>query len=298
MDWRQSANAFYLAAFILFAIYLLIKSRGGKETLVSLLRSFFESPIAVVSTLIIIWNAAIVYLLHRIGYWTPAMAWDTLMFVAFGAFGSLFGSLDKTYNLKFFAGTVLKYGTILAVLEFVTNWYTFGLWEFILVPSLAFFGTIYAFSQTDEKYSAVTKLFGWLISAAGFTLLGTAMLQVAINYRSFFVVDTAKTLLLPLVLALAFAPLLYLLCGWLAYDKAMRRLWWKGDERAIAIRRWKKWRLLLRFGGNLAALQAFSRSRPYHEYKWACTKDEAKRILRGFAPQGDSATSEGDTEAA
>lgn len=284
---RQLANAFYLLVFVAVSVILLMRTRGGKDSMGGVMSAFFAPAILVPVTLVVGWNGAVVCLLYRSGFWNTSMLWDTVMFVAIGGIGALFGANGKTYNLGFFARTILKNAGIIVALEFLTNWYTLGWWEFILVPIVALLGILLAVSDTDEKFAPLPKVLGGLMSLIGLALLGHAVTHVIANYETIFTVNAAKMLVLPLVLSVAFAPLLYLLCAFLAYDEAMRMLWWRGDEGAIAIVRWKKRRLVVRFGGNLAALQRFRKSRAYQEYKWASSKDEAKRVLRQPIPEVD-----------
>jgi len=94
-----------------------------------------------------------------------------------------------------------------------------------------------------------------------------------------------------LELSAAFVPVLFLVCSAFAYEDAFLVVSFKSDNRHLS--RWKKVRLLLRFGFNLPALQAFRRSPAIHRYAWLKSKEEARAVLKSWSGSVDDSLLEG-----
>jgi len=77
----------------------------------------------------------------------------------FGAVASLFEAANAKYDRAFFAKTMVTNATVMLFLAFLTNWYTLGWWDAVLVPLLVVVGIMVAFRADKKEYRQVHKFF-------------------------------------------------------------------------------------------------------------------------------------------
>ena len=282
LNSRQAAGLLWLVVFIVWVVYK--NPAGLRSSVRSMLGNLFSRQMLSLFTLIIGYNAVVVWWLWRIGYWDATMLYDTAIFIAVGGIGSVFKASPQgtTFDRRFFLKTILVNLEVMVVIAFLSDLFPFHfLVEFFLfIPFMTVLIVMVLFSEKREGAEQVHRLLSGVQSFVGFALLGYLVWKVATEFPELADLQVLYQLLLPLVMSLFFVPLLFLICVDLAYQDANLIIVFKQQDKRLA--RWKKWRLFLRFGLRLKGLQTFRRSRLIHEYAWVKSKEEAKGILKSW----------------
>ncbi|MBB6681448.1 hypothetical protein H4O20_08335 [Aequorivita sp. 609] len=163
-------------------------------------------------------------LLKAIGLWTSADIKDSIFWLFSVAFVLVF-SLNKAKDSKYFKEILIDTIKVIAILEFVINFYNFSLvTELILLPILIFIVMLQAVAGLDSKNAQVAKLLTNLMAIFGFGLLIYSIYQMANGYSDFFKLGTLHSFVLPIAITILFLPYLYFLSLYSIYESYFIRL--------------------------------------------------------------------------
>jgi len=276
---RQLAIVLWLVIFVIWVLTV----KSVRSSVRSMLTTLFSPKLFALFTVIIGYNAAAVWLLWRVGYWDAAMLYDTMTFVAVGGIGSVSKAATRgiTYDVRFFFKTVLFNLEVMVLFAFLSDFFPFNFWvEFLLViPFITLLAMLVVVAQYRKDGEPVHRFLRGVQSGIGLLLIAYVAWRVVESFKQLMHVQVLFSLGLPFLMSVLFVPVLFFVCAAFAYEDAFLVVSFKsGDDKQL--RRWKKRRLLLRFGLNLIGLQAFRRSRAIHEFGWVKTKDEARACLK------------------
>lgn len=282
LNSRQLAGLLWLAIFIIWVVHK--NPVGLRQSLQSLLKTFFSRQMLALFTLVIGYNAVVVWWLWKVGYWDSTMLYDTITFVVIGAVGSVFKASPQgvTYDRQFFFKTMLVNLEVMVLFAFLADFFPFHfLVEFFLVvPFMTMLVLLVTFTDKREGAEQVHRFLSGVQVFVGIALISYLLGKVITQFRELMNLQALYQLLLPFVMSAFFLPVLFLICVDMAYQEAGSLVSFKQQDERLA--RWKKRRLFLRFGLNLKGLQTFRRSRFIHEYAWVKSKDEARTILKSW----------------
>ena len=288
---RELAGILWLCIFAGWALSV----RGVRSSLGPLVKTLLSPKLLLLFTTIIGYNVAVVWGLWRIGYWAPAMLYDTVLFIAVGGIGAISKAATRgvTYDRKFFAKTVLVNLELIALVTLLSDLFPFSfVVEFLVViPVMTFLAMLIAVAQYQEGAEQVHRLLTGVQGALGVLLLSYVGWRVVTGIAQLLDPTVLFELALPVIMSATFVPVLFLVCSAFAYEDAFLVVSFKSDNRQLS--RWKKLRLLLRFGLNLPAMQAFRRSPAIHRYAWLKTKEEARAVLKSWSGSFDDSLLEG-----
>ena len=225
---REIASAIWL---LVFAIWAITKS-GVRAAFRNLIRSFLKWQILVPLLAMIVYIALMVWGLSATGFWDASAIKITVLWVFGSALIMLFLANEAQKREGFFRKAILNNLTLIAVLEFVSNVYTFSLWiELLLVPSLTLIvmlKTVAEFrvkvesSYVESSYKVVDSLLGYVLAFIGLGLLSLTICQV-INYPDrFLTIYNLRDFSLPVVLSILYLPFIYAWALFLTYDTLFR----------------------------------------------------------------------------
>lgn len=258
---------------------------GVRSAIRSLLKALFSPKLLALFGAVIGTNVFFIWLLWRGGQWDPSMLYDTLFFVAVGAIGSISRAASQgvTYDSRFYFNTLFVNFEVMALFAFLSDFFPFNFWvEFLLVvPFFTILSMLAVFSEYQKDAEQVHRV---LTSAQG--LIGIALILYVVarsvtDYQQLLTPQALFSLFLPFVLSVLFLPLLVLTCAVFAYENAFFVVNFKTGQ-SHGLMRWKKRRLVRRFGLNLAALQAFRRSPVMQDFAWLKTREEALTRLSSW----------------
>lgn len=276
---RELATVVWFAILVAFALSV----KEVRSSVRSMLAILFSPKMLVLITLIITYNIAVVWWLWGVGYWDATMLYDTVVFVAVGGIGSVSRAASPgiTYDGRFFFKTILMNLEVMVVFVFLSDFFSFNFWvEFLFViPFLTMLVMLIAVAEHQRDATQVHRFLIGVQAFIGLFLLGYVVWQVAKNYGQLIHAQVLYSLGLPLVMSVFFVPVLFLVCALFAYEDAFLVVQFRSRS-DTQFARWKKRRLVLRFGLNLKALQVFRRSMAIQEFGWAKTKGEAQDCLK------------------
>jgi len=258
---REIATALWLSLFIIWgltksevraALRTLIKASLKWQILVPLLAMFGYVLLVVVG-------------LNAIGFWDGAATKDTVLWVLGAAVIMLFRANKANEEANFFKDAVFDNLKLIAVLEFVSNAYTFSFpIELVLVPLITFTAMLKAVTgfkvKTEADYRAVDNLLGYVLGIAALVLIGVAVYQAVQDLDGFVTVRNLRDFLLPAVLSGLYLPFVYAWALFLAYEHVFVRIDMFNKNRELA--RHLKKMVLVSFHVRLRGLVRWSRRVP------------------------------------
>jgi hypothetical protein len=282
MNSRQLAGVVWLVIFIGWAL----THTAVRDSVRSMLKTMFTPKLILLFGGVISAFVAFTWLLWREGRWDWTMLYDTVLFVAVGGIGSVSraASQDVTYDARFYAKTVLVNFEVMALFVFLSDFFPFTFWvEFLVVVPLAtLLAILVVVSDYRKGADQVHRLLSEVQGILGILLIGYVILRVITDHESLMTTQVLSSLILPFVLSMLFLPVLVLVCAVFAYEDAFLVITFKSGQSDQLIR-WKKWRLVRRFGLNLVGLQSVRRSPFIHEYAWLKTQAEAIALLNQWS---------------
>jgi hypothetical protein len=163
--------------------------------------------------------------LTKLGWWTPAIAKDT-MFWAFGTGLVLFFKANKAADdPAFFRKTAFDCLKVTVVVQFVfTNYVLPLLAELVLVPFSAFLGILLAVAQTKKVFAPLAKLLSTLFTALTLGLLANSFWLIANQAGDLRKITTYQSLTIGPILTLVSLPAIYLFALLMEYQAQFIRL--------------------------------------------------------------------------
>lgn len=235
---REIASAIWL---IIFAIFIVLKGkrRSTFRSLSGLGRNFFRLVIIVPILSMILYMVIWVFVLGIIGFWDVSALKDTVFWIFGVAVIIMFRADEIDKKEGFFKDVILDNLKLIAVLEFISNAYTFSLWiELLLVPSLTIIvmlKTVAEFKvKTESSYRLVDSLFGYILALTGIVLVVIAIYRAVYNFNEFATIYTLRDFLLPVVLSVLYLPFVYAWALFLAYDNLFRCINVHNNDRNLA----------------------------------------------------------------
>lgn len=213
-----------LFVWIFILIVAMSISKSIRKSMGRVLKIFFSKTILTTFALFILYASIVVFGLQKIGFWDWSLLKDTI-FWTFGFAIVLVFRANKTKRISDFK-TILKDAvkwTI--VVEFLVAFYTFSLnTELIILPILFFIGMLQAYSDTDTKYSQVSKLLKTVSSLTGLVILGYVTYKTFYQGGELISIGNFKSLILPIILTALFIPFVYLLSVFMIYEETFVNL--------------------------------------------------------------------------
>lgn len=262
---REIASALWLLlSLILLVIWVISNSRARAEFR-NLIRAFLKWGSLVPLIAMVIYIALVVWGLSAIGFWDVSATKVTVFWILGSALIMLFRANKVEEREGFFKEAILNNLKLIAVLEFVSNAYTFSLWiELLLVPSVAFIVMLKAYTEvkvkTDSSYRLVNKWLGYTLAVTGLVVLSIAFHRAIYDSDGFITIHNLRDFLLPVVLSILYLPFSYAWALFLAYDTLFSRINVYNRDRKLA--RHLKKLILLTFHVRLWRLLQWARQTP------------------------------------
>ena len=217
---REISLLIWLGIFIIFVL----TQKSMRNSLADVVKLLFGKYFLVIYLTLGIYLFGIFSLLKAIGLWTFADIKDSIFWLFSVAFVLVF-SLNKAKDSKYFKEILIDTLKVIAILEFVINFYNFSLvTELILLPILIFVVMLQAVAGLDSKNAQVAKLLTNLMAIFGFGLLIYSIYQMANGYSDFFKLGTLHSFILPITVTILFLPYLYFLSLYSIYESYFIRL--------------------------------------------------------------------------
>lgn len=199
-------------------------SKAIRKSIRGIFRVFFVKSILITFFLFLVYVAIVVFGLFKLGFWEWSLLKDTIFWTFGFAIVLVFRSntIKRISDFKPILKDAVKWTIIV---EFLVAFYTFSLTtELIILPILVFIGMLQAYSDTDEKYSQVSKILKNTLSIVGLGILGYVAYKTFYQGGELITIGNVKSLILPIILTALFIPFVYLLSLLMIYENLFVRL--------------------------------------------------------------------------
>ena len=142
-----------IALFIWFLIFIFFVSRtkNVRYSIVGVIKAFFDKKLFLAFSTLLLYIVLVIFLLSHLQFWDISLLKDTFLWVLFSGI-VLFVNINKIENANYFSKLIIDNIKIIAVWEFLFNFYTLNLvWELILIPILFLFSAMEAFAEHSSK---------------------------------------------------------------------------------------------------------------------------------------------------
>lgn len=232
---------------LLFLIWVLTKS-NVRKSFTELLGVAFQWKILLLFVLVAAYTVSVVWCLRVIGFWTPDLVKDTVLWFLFSGVTLAFSSVDIKKEESIWQRAFVDQLKVVVIIEYLVNTYTFALWaEMILVPLIAFIAMLDAVARTDVKFSAVAQLMFWVQAFVGATIIAFALHKALMHRDHFHPLDTIRAVTLVPLLSILFIPFMYLFFVISSYEQLFLRLKF-GPDKDRAVLRYAKVKLFSHLG--------------------------------------------------
>lgn len=241
-----------LGAWIILAIVAGLFTKAGRKFLQSVAPIIFGRKFVVFYIIFLSFFTLTVLYLYCIGFWDTSLLKDTIFWIIFIEIPLFAKAIDKAKDGRFFVKLIRDNLTIIVVIDFLLNFWTFSLVvELIIVPIALFLGALYAFAARDEKAAIVKKFLNWLFIIFGIISVIFALYNLVKHPEELWNIETLKEFLLPILLLFMNLPVVYGLALYNVYEQVFLRV--KGIQKEQK----KMKRRIFRFAGiNLTKITA------------------------------------------
>lgn len=199
-------------------------------------RRVFSSVLAVVllPITVIAYALILIWIAQQWVDWNAVLWKDSLYWVVLSGFALAFKTAGHRNPKQFWGESIREQVAIVVFLTIIVNMYTFSFWiELLLVPLILFLTGLAAAAKNTDDFAHVAGILNGILAIIGWTLLVVALWRAVGDYRAVASWETLQRFLLPVKLAVAFLPLLYIWALYVGYDKVVRWLSFaaKGDRK-------------------------------------------------------------------
>ena len=209
----------------MFLVGVLATNAEVRKSVAGVLRALLNPKILASVFAMALYTSAAVWLLAVFHLWTPSLLKDTILWFCASAVVLMVRFVTSRNADNMFKKVVIESITIVIVLEFLVNTYTFPLpVELIMVPELALLGGLAAFADSDERYRQVGGCIKGAQGLVGLTILAVALVRAVSDLNTLGTLETFRSIALPPLLSLLFIPCLYGLVLASKYELVVLRL--------------------------------------------------------------------------
>lgn len=243
-----------------------------------LLRAFLHWKILVCLGAMLIYTSAVVAILYMIGFWRIVLLKDTLVWFCFSGFVTLVHYVTTNESSRVVRKIILDNIKLVIILEFLIGVYVMSLpAELVFVPIATFLVMLNEVAKTDREYRYVQLCTEIMLAVIGFCILGYVIVSVVQDYQSFGSLDTARAFVCLPLLSILFAPFIYMVLVFAAYESLLVQLS-VGPEKEVGTIRYAKRRVILYCKFSLRRLHRL-RDRPPYEFFQIESREDVDRVL-------------------
>ncbi|MDR1501246.1 MAG: hypothetical protein LBT43_02160 [Prevotella sp.] len=219
-----------IALFIwtLVFLFFLSRTKSVRQSMVGVLKAFFEKKLIIAFSTLLLYVLFVIFILQFIGYWDISLLKDTILWILFSGF-ILFMNVNKIEDVDYFAKVLKDNIKVIAIWEFVFNFYTFNLvGELIFIPTIFFFTVLHAFakysSKREKEHIKVVVLCKNILGIIGFGVICYITYKTITEYELLFSFTNLKSFILPILLVLLTLPYFYVLAVFMRYENLFIRI--------------------------------------------------------------------------
>lgn len=243
---RELASAIWL---VILVVISLIKIPAIRGNVLGLFKHAFHPKLATPFLLMAVYVTVIVWLLARVGFWTPPLLKATVIWFLFSGVVVAFNAIGER-ALSVSVGKLVRDNLkVIVLLEFLVGTYVFPLWaEFIfIVPVATVVAMLDAVAKGYEEFENVAKLTTGVQAIVGLVILSGAVIQAVNEAQAVASLASFRELLLPPILSVIFVPCVVGLVVYARYELLMIRVG-LGRDLPFGVKFYAVWQFVLSCG--------------------------------------------------
>ncbi|OPC36846.1 hypothetical protein [Elizabethkingia miricola] len=227
-DFINSLSAREISILIWLIISLSIFILISWKVFLNVLRFLFHYKIISALFIYLIYCSGIIYILFELDYWKLDLLKDTIIwFLSTGII--IFFNVNKIEKTDYFTKIINDNLKIIIFLEFVINFYTFGIiTELILVPAITLIVILYEYSKytmhKNPKHINANKFLQLILSLFTVFIFSYIIYKAFFDYKQLFTNSNIKSLYLPIILTFLSFPFYYFLALIMIYEEFFVRI--------------------------------------------------------------------------
>ncbi|EES72913.1 hypothetical protein POTG_02320 [Paenibacillus sp. oral taxon 786 str. D14] len=225
---RELAIGFWILIFILYALSL----HNVRAQIPGMLKIMFSRKLVYWYITMCIYYLLMIYILIKIGFWEYRQLKDTLVWFFVTGVISASSAIGKAKDISYFYNMIKENVKIVAIVEFITNLYSFRvIWEivivFLIIVSSIFVGFIEHSADYQNRNAIIKNFFNAILFIIGFIVIIHSIRSIILGLDQINVSELIKDFLLPLLLSLMFVIYIYFFVLYAAYEIFFIRLSFK-----------------------------------------------------------------------
>ena len=214
---------------VMLAVSISVFTKPVRQFLKSVTLILFCRQFVVFFIVLLIYFGLLTYGLYAIGFWNISLLKDTIFWVLFLELPLFAKTIKRAKDNHFFAQLIKENIALIVIIEFILNFWTFGLIiEIIIVPSAVFIGFLYAISSSEKKFQLVKHFLDGLFVIFGLVVIINTVAHIIQTPNEIINVATFKEFLLPILLIILNLPIVYGLALYNTYEQVFIRV--KGSK--------------------------------------------------------------------
>jgi len=211
------------------AIAIFVFTKPGRDFIKNVIPILFCHRFVILYIVFLGYFGLVTYGLYAIGFWDISLLKDTIFWIFFVELPLFVKTIEKAKDNYFFSQLLKENIAIIVIIEFILNFWTFGLViEIIIVPISLIFGLLYAISARDKKTQQAKRFFDWLLIAFGIVVFVNAVVHIIQTPKEIINLAALKQFVFPIILLVLNLPVVYGLALHNAYEQVFIRV--KGNE--------------------------------------------------------------------
>jgi len=216
-----------IAIFLLLTIGLLwaITNKKFRMSIWGFIKALFKWKLLISIMLMVLYVGLLTLILYKFGLWDLSLLKDTIYWFVGGAFVLYVNVYSDSDKDDYFRRLIINNLSVLVVLEFVSNLYSFNLLIELATLFLIFgISLLKAFSDNFKVDKKVIRFIDFILFAYGFGIISFTVYHIFIDPRGFFSLGNINSLLLPFVFTILFLPWLYISALFMIYGLEFMRI--------------------------------------------------------------------------
>lgn len=196
-----------------------------RDSIVNVVKLFFQWKMFSLFLIMLFYVIIEIIFYYRVGLWNCSLLKDTIYWILGGAF-VMFVNFNKVNEEEYyFKKIILDNLKMIFILEFITNFYVYGLIvEVILMPTLLFIFLIDAVAETKKEFFPARKITKKILSLVGLFFVLSSLMKIVADFDSFANIENLESMLLAPLLTISFLPFMYFLALYVNYESFFLRI--------------------------------------------------------------------------
>lgn len=214
---------------VMLAVAILVFTKPVHQSLKSVFLILFCRKFVVFYIVFLSYFGLVTYGLYSIGFWDVSLLKDTIFWILFLELPLFIKTIEKAKNNHFFTQLIKGNIAFIVIIEFILNFWTFGLiTEIIIVPIAVFIGFLSAMYMRENNFKRAKRSIDRIFVIFSIVVIMNTVVHIIQIPNEIINVATLKEFLLPIILLILNLPIVYGLAIYNSYEQVFIRV--KGSK--------------------------------------------------------------------